>query len=85
MQIVMTEGRFTLLPIDGEEPGTRAGYYFQFSDPASAIEMVAPLPYEQAEKLAQSILADVEAHRPGKSKVEVASVAALHNLQKPKG
>jgi hypothetical protein len=76
MQIVMTEGRFTLVPIDGAKEGTRAGYYFQFTD-SNGIQMVAPLPYDQSKTLAEAILADIEAHPRGDAAPDIQIAASV--------
>lgn len=79
VEIVMAEGRFTLLPIaeeqeDGEPVVT--GYYFRFS--SGDITLVAPLPVHEARKLGQ-VLVD---HAPDVDPVhiEVASPEVLRKL-----
>lgn len=90
MELVMTQGRVNLLPIDGEQEGTRAGYYLRITDlDGSNITVVAPMPWAQARQLAEAILEDMASHEEGKvagaSGIEVAPASALHLLKDSPG
>lgn len=86
MELVITNGRVNLVPIEGKEEGTRAGYYLRITDQdGSNITVVAPMPYAESGQLAAAINADMEAHPHGEvaggTGIEVVPAAVLHALK----